>query len=166
MSKTIEILQPAPYDLVDYNILVAGNAAAFEGSLSIYVSDGHYEFRSIANVGSMALKQFQTKIEIPTHINFKLDRLLITAADDSAIEPENPEMAQVQVPVLFGPRILPNYYGYWKYEVKRGDTLSKIAREVYNDASMWKVIYRANIDKIENPDIIYTKQILRIPRAI
>jgi len=164
--KTIDILQPKPYDLVDFNILIAGNATAFEGSLSIYVSDGHFEFTKIAQVGSMGLRQFQTNIEIPKDIEFKLDRLIITATDDGALDPGNPNIPIVQVPVLFGPKILPNYYGYWLYEVKKGDTLSSIAREFYEDVSMWKVIYRANIDTISNPDLIKIGQILKIPRAI
>jgi len=163
--NTIEILQPMPYDLVDNNILIAGNAAAFEGSLSVYVGDGHYEFRTTAQVGSMALKQFQTQIKIPKDIEFKLDKLLLTVADDSALEPGDPNIPKVHVPILFGPRIMPNYYGYWDYEVKRGDTLSSIASSVYDDPSMWEIIYRANIDKINDPNLIYTGQVFKIPRT-
>ena len=163
--KTIEILQPKPYDLVDSNILIAGNATAFEGSLSIYVSDGHFEFNKTIEVGSIALKQFQTQIEIPQDISFKLDRLLITATDDTALDPEAPNIPIVQIPVIFGPRILPNYYGYWEYTVKKGDTLSSIATQMYEDSSMWEIIYRANIEQIHNPNLIYIGQILKIPKG-
>jgi nucleoid-associated protein YgaU len=163
--KTIEILQPKPYDLVDYNIMIAGNASAFEGTLSIYVSDGHFEFKTIANAGAMGLRQFQCVVEIPKDIEFKLDRLLITATDDTALDPGDPNIPVAQVPILFGPKILNNYSNYWLYKVKKGDSLYSIADEFYENSSMWEVIYRANIESISNPDLIFAGQLLKIPRA-
>ena len=47
--------------------------------------------------------------------------------------------------------------------VKKGDSLSKIAKKVYGDANRWREIYKANKDKIEKPSLIYPKQKLRIP---
>ncbi len=52
-----------------------------------------------------------------------------------------------------------------KYTVKKGDSLSKIAKEVYGDASKWKQIYEANKDQIKNPDLIYPDQVLEIPES-
>jgi nucleoid-associated protein YgaU len=52
-----------------------------------------------------------------------------------------------------------------KYTVKKGDSLSQIAKEVYGDASKWKQIYEANKDQIKNPDLIYPDQVLEIPEA-
>ncbi|MEO1257710.1 MAG: peptidoglycan-binding protein LysM [Bacteroidota bacterium] len=49
------------------------------------------------------------------------------------------------------------------HEVKRGDTLSKIAKEVYGDAMKYPVIFEANKPMLEHPDKIYPGQILRIP---
>ena len=40
------------------------------------------------------------------------------------------------------------------YVVKSGDSLSKIAKEVYGDASQWKKIHAANADLIKDPDKI------------
>lgn len=51
------------------------------------------------------------------------------------------------------------------YVVKAGDSLSKIAKEVYGDAKRWKEIYEANKDKIKNPDVIHPGQELVIPEA-
>lgn len=50
------------------------------------------------------------------------------------------------------------------YTVVKGDSLSKIAKRVYGKASMWKQIFEANRDKIENADLIYPGQVLRIPK--
>ncbi len=50
--------------------------------------------------------------------------------------------------------------------VKKGECLWKIAeyKEIYNDPFMWPLIYRANKDKIKDPDLIFPKQVFRIPR--
>lgn len=52
-----------------------------------------------------------------------------------------------------------------QYTVKRGDSLSRIAKHIYGDASRWKQIYEANKDRIKNPDLIYPDQVLEIPEA-
>jgi uncharacterized protein (DUF2235 family) len=50
------------------------------------------------------------------------------------------------------------------YRVERGDTLRALAKKFYGDAGQWDRLWKANLDKIENPDLIYIGQILRIPR--
>jgi nucleoid-associated protein YgaU len=49
------------------------------------------------------------------------------------------------------------------YTVQRGDTLSKIAREHYGDASKYPAIFEANRPMLKDPDNIYPGQKLRIP---
>ena len=49
------------------------------------------------------------------------------------------------------------------YEVVKGDSLSKIAKRVYGDASKWRQIFEANTDKLKDPDKIYPGQVLTIP---
>jgi nucleoid-associated protein YgaU len=51
------------------------------------------------------------------------------------------------------------------YEVKSGDTLSKIAKAHYGDASKYKLIFEANTPMLKDPDKIYPGQKLRIPAA-
>jgi nucleoid-associated protein YgaU len=51
------------------------------------------------------------------------------------------------------------------YTVVAGDTLSKIAKREYGDASKWHRIYEANKDTIKNPDLIYPGQTFKIPDA-
>lgn len=50
-----------------------------------------------------------------------------------------------------------------KYVVKKGDSLSKIAKEFYHDAKQWKKIYEANRNTVKNPDLIHPGQVLIIP---
>ncbi len=49
------------------------------------------------------------------------------------------------------------------YTVKSGDTLSKIAKQFYGDASKYPVIFEANKPMLTDPNKIYVGQNLRIP---
>ena len=49
------------------------------------------------------------------------------------------------------------------YVVVNGDSLSKIAKLEYGDASKWHRIYEANKDLIKDPDLIYPGQELKVP---
>lgn len=49
------------------------------------------------------------------------------------------------------------------YEVKSGDSLSKIAKVHYGDAMKYNAIFEANKPMLKNPDLIYPGQVLRIP---
>lgn len=59
------------------------------------------------------------------------------------------------------PRGLP-----YEWKVYKGECLWRIASypEVYNNAAKWPLIYRANQDKIKDPDLIYPNQVFEIPR--
>ena len=55
-----------------------------------------------------------------------------------------------------------NPYTQW-YEVQKGDTLWKIAKERYGDGSLYPEIFKANQDILSDPDKIKPGQKLRIP---
>ena len=52
------------------------------------------------------------------------------------------------------------------YTVARGDSLWRISGKemIYANPFMWPLIYKANRDKIRDPDLIYPKQVFAIPR--
>lgn len=59
-----------------------------------------------------------------------------------------------------------------KYQIRRGDTLSKIAKELYGDASKWRSIYAHNNKaevkrklkrQITNPDVLRVGEYLFLP---
>ncbi len=50
------------------------------------------------------------------------------------------------------------------YTIKRGDSLSKIAKFYYGDAMKYPVLFEANREIIKNPDLIYPGQVLRVPK--
>ncbi|MEE3912916.1 peptidoglycan-binding protein LysM [Pseudomonas viridiflava] len=49
------------------------------------------------------------------------------------------------------------------YEVKKGDTLSKISKEMYGDANKYQKIFDANKPMLKDVNKIYPGQKLRIP---
>ena len=51
------------------------------------------------------------------------------------------------------------------YTIKKGDSLSKIAKREYGDAQQWRRIFEANRDIIKDPDLIHPGQVVRIPDA-
>jgi nucleoid-associated protein YgaU len=53
---------------------------------------------------------------------------------------------------------------YETYEVKAGDSLSKIAKRVYGNGNSWNKIFEANKDLIRDPNKIFPGQKLKIPK--
>ena len=49
------------------------------------------------------------------------------------------------------------------YVVQKGDSLSRIARNVLGSSDSWRVIYEANRDKISRPNVIRPGMVLTIP---
>lgn len=49
------------------------------------------------------------------------------------------------------------------YEVRSGDSLSKIAKAHYGDPMKYPVIFEANKPMLKDPNLIYPGQVLRIP---
>lgn len=159
MLLTLDIQQPQPFDLVGSTLLIAGNATAFEGTLSVRVSEGHDEYSSFITVGALGLRQFQGAIDIPADNAFTLNRLFVTLADDTG----NENGPSVVIPVLFGPKTLPGYRGWQPYTVQAGDTLTAIAEAQYGHSD-FQPIFQANQHILSDPDVIFPGQVLRIPR--
>ncbi len=52
---------------------------------------------------------------------------------------------------------------YTKHTVVKGESLSKIAKHYYDDMMKYKLIFDANRDQLDNPDVIEVGQVLTIP---
>jgi nucleoid-associated protein YgaU len=83
------------------------------------------------------------------------EKAVLMAGNVKNVEKVN-DMLTVKVPppVVKAPRF---------YTVKKGDSLSKIAKEVYGDFKKWEALFAANKEVIKNPDLIYLGQQIRIP---
>ena len=51
------------------------------------------------------------------------------------------------------------------YTIVSGDSLSKIALKYYGAASKWPTLFEANREVIQNPDLIYPGQVIRVPKS-
>ena len=49
------------------------------------------------------------------------------------------------------------------YIVQPGDTLSKIAQQVFGDFRLWPLIFEANRDKLTDPGLVRVGMELRLP---
>ncbi len=50
------------------------------------------------------------------------------------------------------------------YEIQKGDSLWKIAKNVYGNGNDYPKIFEANKEVIKDPDLIYPGQMIRIPK--
>ena len=81
----------------------------------------------------------------------------MTVAAPTAVEkPADPEAAD--------PEAAPAEDGARAYTVKSGDTLWKIAEQMYGNGSQYMKIFEANSGTLENPDQIFPGQELKIPK--
>lgn len=55
-------------------------------------------------------------------------------------------------------------HDYKTYEVKKGDTLYKIAKQFYNDGSKWRKIYEANKEILPNSGDLQAGNVIIIPK--
>ncbi|GHE38930.1 hypothetical protein GCM10018785_05600 [Streptomyces longispororuber] len=159
---TNRIDQPRTFDLVDDVVHVGGVGTGHEATLHYRVGDGHDEVTGHFTVGGGTGEhgQFHVRVDL-RRAAFRADRLLVQVFEISA--DDGREINVVTVPVLYGPRIAPGYYGYREHKVVRGDTLSALAKTYYEDASLHQRIMRANPDQLTDPDKIVPGQVLRIP---
>ncbi len=92
----------------------------------------------------------QPKMDVEDDVRKELDEIRKRkAAADKPGEAEAPAEEKAAEPRI--------------YVVQRGDSLSKIAKEVYGNAGRWKEIFEANRDQIQDPSLIRPGQELRIP---
>ena len=156
------IQQPQPFDIVGDPVLVAGIGQGFEATLNYRIHDGHDERTGFFNVGGGTGEhgQFQLAVAIG-NAAFHLDRLFVEVFEESA--EDGSEINKVIVPVIYGPRIVPGYIGFRLHTVRAGDTLSKIARDNYDDPGRFADIQRANPQIITNPNQIFVGQVLKVP---
>lgn len=155
--------QPQPLDLVGNPIQIAGIAGeAFEANFQYRITEGHDEVTGnfMAGGGTGEHGQFQIQVDV-SGAAFTLPRLFVEIFEVSASD--GVEINMAARPVLYGPLIVPGYYGYRLHTVAPGDTLFAIAEAHYGDGSLYHRIATANPVEITDPDLIRPGQSLRIP---
>ena len=103
------------------------------------------------------------------NLNMEGDKLYIKATAGSeqlknavwdAIKEVNSNTDGLHVEIDIDPSLAPKEASY---EVQSGDSLSKIAKHFYGNASAYMRIFEANQDQLDSPDVIQAGQTLKIP---
>jgi nucleoid-associated protein YgaU len=86
------------------------------------------------------------------------NKIIVTAGNVDGISAVEDHLLVIAPPPVAPPAPEKQFY-----TVKKGDYLSKIAKEVYGDAKKYPVIFEANKPMLKDPDLIYPGQVLVIP---
>jgi LysM repeat protein len=112
-----------------------------------------------ATASSLGIKNFQMKeeagkLKISGTSEYQLGKDLLWDAIKKQAGWESEVAADIRVEKT-------DIFGVW--EVKAGDSLSKIAKSVYDDASKYMKIFEANKGILKDPNLIHPGQKLTIP---
>ena len=86
------------------------------------------------------------------------NKIIVTAGNVEGISSVDDRIVVTNPPVIEPPQPEKQFY-----TVKKGDYLSKIAKEVYGNANKYNLIFEANRPMLKDPDLIYPGQVLVIP---
>ena len=159
---TIRMDQPKRFDLVGNRVMIAGIGTGFEATINYRVHEGHDEVTGSINVGGGTGEhaQFQVKANVG-NAAFQLDRLFVEVFEVSA--EDGSEIHKISKPVLLGSRMVEgDYIGYREHIVQQDETLSEIAQEHYGTTD-FEPLVRANVHQIDDPDLIFPGQVIRVP---
>lgn len=161
--NSLIVRSPIANDIVDDPIQISGIGVAFEGTIQTRVRDQNgntIKQQFFTAAGGSAWRNFQITLPldgVPPTPSGTLELFEFSAENGD-------EINKVVVPIVFGSALVPNYFGFWQYEVQSGDTLSAIAQQFYGDSGLSDRIFQANRHQLNNPNTIFPGQFLRIPQ--
>jgi nucleoid-associated protein YgaU len=159
----ISVRHPRPHDLVDDPVEVAGVGTGFEGTLQLRLRNhaGAEIAQKHFNVGGTGIwGNFFVRIDVPgvpERPRGTLEVFEFSAEDGS-------EINKRIVPIVFGRALVDPFTCFTIHTVAPGDTLSEIANAFYGDPSKFRIIFAANRNQLDDPDVIVPGQVLRIPQ--
>ena len=158
---SIRLDMPREFDLVGSPVQIGGIGTGFEATINYRVHEGHDEVTGFITVGGGTGEhgQFQKRVGV-AKAAFTLDRLFVEVFEVSA--KDGKELHKVTRQVLLATRMVKGYIGFREHTVKKGDTLTKIARKHYGTDD-FQPIFRANVHLLDDPDVIQVGQVLRVP---
>lgn len=162
MVRLIEVRQPRPHDLIGSTFTIAGFGTGFEATVlwRVLEQDGDsLGDGQVHGAGSMGvLDDFGHDVSLGTSVSLRGAHVLLQVFGDdpSGEHPPGPDLNQISV-TLFS-----TLQGWRLYEVRRGDTLTAIARDQGQDTRATDV-FEANRDTVMDPNRIFPGQVLRVP---
>ena len=159
----ISVRHPRPHDIVDDPVEVAGVGTGFEGTLQA-------RLRNHAG-DELAQKHFQAGgTGIWGNFFFRIDVPSVPSRPRGTLEifefsaEDGSEINKRVIPIVYGRALVDPFHGFAIYTVRSGDTLSSIAQDFYGDPDKFRIIFAANRNQLDDPDVIVPGQDLRIPQ--
>ncbi len=159
----ISVRHPRPHDIVDDPVEVAGVGTGFEGTLQARLRDhaGTEIAQKHFQAGGTGIwGNFFFRIDVPgvpDRPRGTLEIYEVSAEDGSEIDKRI-------IPIVFGRALVDPFAGFALPEVEPGDTLSALADRFYGDPGKFRIIFAANRNQLDDPDVIVPGQVLRIPQ--
>src|SRR5687767_8732427 len=159
----ISVRHPRPHDIVDDPVEVAGVGTGFEGTLQARLrnaaGDGIAQ-RHFDAGGTGIWRNFFCRIDVPGVPSRPRGTLEVyeSSAEDGS------EINKRVIPIVFGRALVDPFHGFAIHTVESGDTLSAIADSFYGDSAKFRIIFAANRNQLDDPDVIVPGQDLRIPQ--
>ena len=159
----ISVRHPRPHDIVDDPVEVAGVGTGFEGTLQARLRNAagaEIAQRHFQAGGSGIWGNFFFRIDVPSvpaRARGVLEVYEVSAENGS-------EVNKRVIPIVYGRALVDPFHGFAIHTVAPGDTLSAIAEMFYGDPSKFTIIFAANRNQLDDPDVIVPGQDLRIPQ--
>jgi nucleoid-associated protein YgaU len=159
----ISVRHPRAHDIVDDPVEVAGVGTGFEGTLQARlrnhagdeIAQKHFQAGGTGIWGNFF---FRIDVpSVPSRPRGTLEVFEFSAEDGS-------EINKRVIPIVFGRALVDPFHGFTIYTVEPGDTLSAIADNFYGDPAKFRIIFAANRNQLDDPDVIVPGQDLRIPQ--
>lgn len=154
----------AGYGVYGIKVEVDGSTAKLSGS----AKDMATREKAVLIAGNVSgIDKVDDQIRV-THSATASTSTIPAAASKSGVTPAAGATAQAAAraasPTPAAASNAPQEWSSRTYTVKSGDTLSKIAKEMYGEANKYTQIFEANKPMLKDPDKIYPGQVLRIPK--
>ncbi|WP_026819295.1 LysM peptidoglycan-binding domain-containing protein [Arthrobacter castelli] len=159
--KLISVRQPRLHEVIGNDFVIAGHGTGFEATVLWDVLDAHDNTLGsglVSGVGSLGwIRDFGNTVSLssPT-IRGAQVMLRVYGSDPSGLDPPGSDLNTIQL------TLFTDLSAFRLYEVESGDTLSAIAASQGHNTTVDDIV-KANPDRILNPDLIYPKQVFRIP---
>jgi nucleoid-associated protein YgaU len=150
-NKTSKLtLETIDYD--DNDSLIFSGAASPDGVLQIYINDESVGSIAANQDGNWTL-QINRKMS-PAQYQIRIDQVTVNGK----------VIARIQVPFTKAPLIV-NKNEKRTVIIEPGNSLWRIAARVYGSGFRYTEIYKANVDQIRDPDLIYPGQVFTLPKV-
>ena len=159
----ISVRHPRPHDIVDDPVEIAGVGTGFEGTLQARLRNhagDEIAQRHFQAGGTGIWGNFFFRIDVPGVPNRPRGTLEVFefSAEDGS------EINKRVIPIVYGRALIDPFHGFTVHTVEPGDTLSAIANTFYGDPAKFRIIFAANRNQLDDPDVIVPGQVLRIPQ--